>query len=80
MSKYDMDKLEDQEMKKIRPIKRNWFDRLIKPNVIGKKPKRIRNKLKDEIIIDIWTLLKPKKKKNIEKTEAKWKNNLGSKN
>ena len=53
MSKYDMDKFEDQEMKKIRPIKRNWFDRLIKPNVIGKKPKIIRNKLKDKIIIDI---------------------------
>ena len=30
MSKDDMDKFEEQEMKKIRPIIRNWFDRLIK--------------------------------------------------
>ena len=25
MSKYDMDKFEEQEMYKIRPITRNWF-------------------------------------------------------
>ena len=25
MSKYDMDKFEEQEMNKIRPITRNWF-------------------------------------------------------
>ena len=30
MSKDDMDKFEEKEMKKIRPIIRNWFDRLIK--------------------------------------------------
>ena len=29
VSKDDMDKFEEQEMEKIRPIKRNWFDRLI---------------------------------------------------
>ena len=46
VSKNDMEKFEEQEMKKIRPIKRNWFDRLIKQNVTGKKPKIIRDKLK----------------------------------
>ena len=29
-SNNDMDKFEQQEMKKIRPIKKYWFDRLIK--------------------------------------------------
>ena len=48
-----MDKFEYEEMKKIRPIIRNWFDQFIKPIVIGEKPKRIRDKLKDQIIIDI---------------------------
>ena len=48
-----MDKFEDEEMKKIRPIIRNWFDQFIKPIVIGEKSKRIRDKLKDQIIIDI---------------------------
>ena len=43
-------------MKKIRPIKRNWFDRLIKQHLMGKKPKTTREKLKDKIINDIWTL------------------------
>ena len=38
VSKDDIDKFEEQEMKKIRPIKRNWFDRLIKQNMMGKKP------------------------------------------
>ena len=51
VSKDDMDKFEEQEMKKIRPIKRNWFDQLIKQNVMGKKPNIIRDKLKDKIII-----------------------------
>ena len=39
-----MDKFEQLEMNKIRPVKRNWFDRLIKQNVMGKKPKIIRDK------------------------------------
>ena len=30
VSKDDMDKFDEQEMKEIRPIKRNWFDELIK--------------------------------------------------
>ena len=42
VSKDDMGKFEEQEMKKVRPIKRNWFDWLIKQNVMGKKPKIIR--------------------------------------
>ena len=74
MSKDDLDKFEKQEMKKIRPIKRNWFDRLIKQGAMRKKSKIIRDKLKDNIINDIWTLLKQKKEKKIEK-KAKWKNN-----
>ena len=54
VSKNGMEKFEEQEMKKIRPIKRNWFDLLIKQNIMGKKPKIIRDKLKDKIINDIW--------------------------
>ena len=41
---------EEQELKKTRPIIRNRFDRLIKQSVIGKKPKIIRDELKDRII------------------------------
>ena len=47
MSKDDLDKFEEQEMKKIRPIIRNWFNMLIKQYVMGKEPKVIRDKLKD---------------------------------
>ena len=49
----DMDKFEEQEMKKTRPIIRNWFDRLIKQNVMRKKLKISRYKLKDKMINDI---------------------------
>ena len=49
----DMDKFEEQEMKKTRPIIRNCFDRLIKQNVMRKKVKISRYKLKDKIINDI---------------------------
>ena len=55
-SKNDMDKFEEQEMKKLRPFIRNWFDQLIKPNFMRKKPKVIRDKLKDKIIRDFRTL------------------------
>ena len=41
---------EEQELKKTRPIIRNRFDRLIIQSVIGKKPKIIRDELKDRII------------------------------
>ena len=60
VSKDDMDRFEEQEMNKIRTIIRKWFDRLVNKNVMRKKPKIIRNKLKDEIINDIWTLFETK--------------------
>ena len=41
VSKDDMDKFEEHEMKKIRPIIRNWFDWLIKQSVMREKPKII---------------------------------------
>ena len=50
-------------MKKIRTIKKTWFDRLIKQSMMGKKPKIIRDKLKDKIISDIWTLIETEEKK-----------------
>ena len=43
-----MGKFEEEETKNIRPIIRNWFDQLIKQNMMGKKPKTIRDKLKDK--------------------------------
>ena len=73
VSKDDMDKFEEQEMKKIRPIKRNWFDRLIKRNVMGKKPKIIRDKLKDKIVNDIWTLFETEGEKEDRKKKSKTK-------
>ena len=39
-----MDKFEEHEMKKIRPIMKNWFDGLTRQSVVGKKPKIIRDK------------------------------------
>ena len=49
MSKDNMEKFEEQEMSKIRSIKRNVFHKLIKQNVTRNKPKLIRDKLKDRI-------------------------------
>ena len=58
-------------MKKIRPIIRNWLDQLIEQNVMGNKPKIIRDKLKDKVITDIHKLFETKeeedKKRNIMK-------------
>ena len=65
-----MGKFEEQEMKKIRPMKRNWIDRLIKQNVMGKKSKIIRDKLKDEIVNDIWTLFETEDEKDDRKKGA----------
>ena len=39
VSKDDMDKFEEHEMKKIRLIIRNWFDWLNKQSAMGNKPK-----------------------------------------
>ena len=61
-------------MKKIRPIIRNWLDQLIKQKVMVKKPKIIRDKLKDKLINYIWILFdtakekQDRKKKQNEKT------------
>ena len=73
VSKDDMDKFEEHEMKKIRPIIRNWFDWLIKQSVIGKKPKIIRDRLKDKIFNDIWQLFDAGKEKKTEKRRSKMK-------
>ena len=67
MPKDDMNKSEGQEMKKIRPMKRNLFDKIIKQNVIRSKPKInrdkiVRDKLKDQIIRVFRHFLKQKKK------------------
>ena len=46
--KDDMDKFEEQEKKKRRPIIRNFIDKAIKTNVMWNRPKIIRDKLKDK--------------------------------
>ena len=66
-----MYKFEEQEMKKIRSIKRNWFDRLIKQSVMRKKSKLVRDKLKDKIINDIWALFETEEEKEDKKKEVK---------
>ena len=72
MSKDDVDKFEEHEMNKIIPI-RNWFDQLIKQNVMRKKPKIVRDKLKDKIINDIWRLIDTEKEKEERKRRNKRK-------
>ena len=52
-SKDDLDKFEEQEVKKIIPIVRDWFDQLIKQHVMGNNPKITRDKLKTKKIRDI---------------------------
>ena len=61
MSKDDIEKLEDQEVKKLT---------LIKQDEMGEKPKLIRDKLKDKII-NIWTIFETEKEKEDRKKEAK---------
>ena len=61
MSKDDIEKLEDQEVKKLK---------LIKQDEMGQKPKLIRDKLKDKII-NIWTIFETEKEKEDRKKEAK---------
>ena len=58
MAKDDVD---EQEMKKIRPIKQNLFDKLIWKNVTRNKPKIIREKLKDKTICYFWNWRRKKK-------------------
>ena len=50
-------------MKKLRPIIKNWFDQLIKQNVMRKKPKIITDKLKGKLINDIWKLFETEEEK-----------------
>ena len=64
VSKVDMDKFGEQEIQKIRPIIRKWFDRLINKNMMGKKPEIIRDKLKDKVIRDNSRPFETKKKKD----------------
>ena len=58
-------------MKKIMLIKRNWFERLIKQSVMRKKSKIIRDKLKDKIINDIWTLFETEEETEDRRKKAK---------
>ena len=67
-----MDKFAEHEMNKIIPI-RNWFDQLIKQNVMRRKPKIITDKLKDKIINDIWRLIDTEKEKEERKRRNKRK-------
>ena len=60
MSKNDWDKFEEQEMKKIKPIIKNWFDQSIVQNVKGNKTKIITDKLNNKIIADILKLFETK--------------------
>ena len=61
MSKDETEKLEEQEMKKLKSIKQDEM---------GEKPKLIRDKLKDKII-NIWTIFETEKEKEDRKKEAK---------
>ena len=42
--KDDTDSFEEQEIKKIKPIRKTWFDQLIKQSVMKKKSKVVRDK------------------------------------
>ena len=42
--KDDTDRFEEQEIKKIKPIRKTWFDQLIKQSVMKKKSKVVRDK------------------------------------
>ena len=42
--KDDTDRFEEQEIKKIKPIRKTWFHQLIKQSVMKKKSKVVRDK------------------------------------
>ena len=70
VSKDNMDKFEEQEMKKIRSIKKKICDGLIKGVMTReKKSKMIREKSNDKIVNDIWTLFETKEEKEDGKKE-----------
>ena len=52
--KDDMDKFEQQEMKKIRPIKKTWCDWLINTNIPKQTMLRGEKDIIDGIIKDIY--------------------------
>ena len=83
LSKDDTNKFEKHEMKKIRPIIRKWFYRLINKNVLGKKPiikpEIIRDKLRNKLIRDIWKLLVAEKEKEERKTKQNEKEERNNK-
>ena len=58
-------------MKKIKPIIRNWLDQLIEQNVMGNKPKIIRDKLKDKVITDIHKLFETKEEEDKKRNKMK---------
>ena len=65
------DTFEEQEMKKIRLIIRDLFDKSVKRNMMRNKPKVIIDKLKDKTFRDIGTLFETreeeKERKELEK-------------
>ena len=67
------DTFEEQEMKKIRLIIRDLFDKSVKRNMMRNKPKVIIDKLKDKTFRDIWTLFETreeeKERKELEKNK-----------
>ena len=62
-----MDKFEEHEMKKIRPIIGNLFDWLIKQSVVGKIPNIIRDKFKEKKLMIFGDFLILNKEKKTEK-------------
>ena len=58
-------------MNKIKPIIRNWLDQLIEQNVMGNKPKIIRDKLKDKVITDIHKLFETKEEEDKKRNKMK---------
>ena len=70
ISKDDIDKFEEQELKRIRPIITKHLEWLINENVMEKKPEIIGDKLKDKIIRNIRTLFETEKEKE-ERKEKK---------
>ena len=66
-----MDKFEEHEMKKIRPIIGNLFDWLIKQSVVGKIPNIIRDKFKEKKLMIFGDFLILNKEKKKQKKESK---------
>ena len=62
VSKDDMDQSKEQEMKKGRRSITKLLDQLINNNVLGKKPKIVRNKSKNKTIRDVSRLCETIKK------------------